>query len=420
MILPSRSISQPILILDYYITGIPAPGGDVTQTQTTVTVDETDPVVQFATAPLSLDDADLELLQFSVLIIEEGGMPEGDLQVNWAFMRNGLIMQNGQSESMIPYVASNDGTWTYSGSIDFTEGINVSLEEGDELIWWIDVVDLAGNSARGTGLSTIDPMRTDFTVLSFDMTVTNIEIALADGSTPRGNEVVEGTEISVVVDVRNLGTKAGTVTISLVEDMGESRTWLVHGEMDLSLSPGQTMETIPLMFETHGAGPQNLYVNVTGMDIWIDNSMLPHCYSMNGNATCDLNVESDMPRVISQEDAESGMSAMTAIVSILALLLLGAGFAIVVLLRRDNSDESIFYDDDDDEWDDDSDEYVEEEQTRILPPMAPSRPDMDAATKALQPASDDESEDADESNKLEETPNVSEDPWADVDHSEEE
>ena len=193
-----------MLILDYYITGIPAPGGDVTQTQTIVTVDETDPVVQFATAPLSLDDADLELLQFSVLIIEEGGMPEGDLQVNWAFMRNGLIMQNGQSESMIPYVASNDGTWTYAGSIDFTEGINVSLEEGDELIWWIDVVDLAGNSARGTGLSTIDPMRTDFTVLSFDITVTNIEIALADGTTPRGNEVVEGTEISVVVDVRNL------------------------------------------------------------------------------------------------------------------------------------------------------------------------------------------------------------------------
>jgi hypothetical protein len=127
-----------------------------------------------------------------------------------------------------------------------------------------------------------------------------------------------------------------------------------------------------------------------------------------------------MPRVISQEDAESGMSGMTAIVSILALLLLGAGFAIVVLLRRDNSDESIFYDDDDDEWDDDSDEHLDEEPTRILPPMAPSRPDMDAATKALQPASDEESEDTNESNGLEESSAVSEDPWADVDHSEEE
>ena len=180
----------------------------------------------------------------------------------------------------------------------------------------------------------IDPMRTDFTVLSFDVTVTNIEIALADGTTPRGNEVVEGTEISAVVHVRNLGTKSGTVTVSLVEDMGQSRTWLTHGEMELSLSPGQSLETIPLLFETHGAGSQNLYVNISGMDLWIENSMLPHCYSINANATCDLNVESDMPRVISQEDAESGLSGMTAIVSILALLLLGAGIAIVVLLRR--------------------------------------------------------------------------------------
>ncbi|GIR67324.1 MAG: hypothetical protein CM15mP71_5500 [Candidatus Poseidoniales archaeon] len=43
------------------------------------------------------------------------------------------------------------------------------------------------------------------------------------------------------------------------------------------------------------------------MDLWIENSMLPHCSSINGNATCDLNVESDMPRVISQDDTESGL-----------------------------------------------------------------------------------------------------------------
>ncbi|GIR67323.1 MAG: hypothetical protein CM15mP71_5490 [Candidatus Poseidoniales archaeon] len=139
-------------------------------------------------------------------------MPAGDIVVNWAFVRNGLIMVNGQSSSIIPYIANNSGTWTYSGSVDFTEGVNVTLMDGDELIWWVDIVDLAGNAARGTGLSEIDPMNTIFTVLSFDLTVTNIEITLADGSIPRGNEVVEGTEIGVVVQVRNLGTKAGTVT----------------------------------------------------------------------------------------------------------------------------------------------------------------------------------------------------------------
>ena len=191
-----------------------------------------------------------------------------------------------------------DGSWTYFGTIDFTEGIDVELVEGDELIWWVDVVDKAGNSATGTGLSEVDAMPTEFTVLSFDATVTNIEIRLADGGTPRGNEIVEGTEIGVVVHVRNLGTNPGTVTISLMEDRGDSRSWLAHESIDLILSPDQTRKTPPMIFETYGTGPQNLYVNITGMDVWIENSLIPNCYSINNNASCDLSVENDMPRVI--------------------------------------------------------------------------------------------------------------------------
>ncbi len=381
MVLPSRSLTDNFLIVDYSITGVVSPGNDVSVLETLITVDDISPVVQFSSVPLSFDDDDLEVMQFAVLIIDDGGMPEGDLMVNWAFLRNGLIMDNGQSSDSITFISSNAGTWSYVGSVDFTDGVNVSLEDGDELIWWIDVTDRAGNSASGTGLSMIDAMNTDFTVLSFDVTVTNLEIALADGGTPRGNEVVEGTVIAVVAHVRNMGTRPGTVTVTLMEDMGESRSWLAHGSMDLSLSPGQTLETIPLSFETHGAGSQNLYINITGMDLWIDNSLMPNCYGANTTVSCDLNAESDMPRVISQEDAESGMDGMTAIISILVLLLGGAGFAIVVLLRRGNDEESIFYDDD--EWEDDSSEYDEEKVTPILPPMAPERPDLDAATSAL-------------------------------------
>ena len=380
MVLPSRSLTDSFLVVDYSVTGVVSPGNDISDVETLITVDDISPVVQFSSVPLSFDDDDLEVLQFAVLIIEEGGMPEGDLMVNWAFLRNGLVMNNGQSSDSITFISSNSGTWSYVGSIDFTDGVNVSLEDGDELIWWIDVTDRAGNFASGTGLSMIDAMNTDFTVLSFDVTVTNLEIALADGGTPRGNEVVEGTEIGVVVHVRNMGTRPGTVTVTLMEDMGESRSWLAHGSMELSLSPGQTLETIPLKFETHGAGSQNLYVNITGMDLWIDNSLMPNCYGVNTTVSCDLNVESDMPRVITQEDAESGMGGMTAIISILVLLLGGAGFAIVILLRRDDGESSIFYDDD--EWEDDS-EYSDEKVTPILPPMAPERPDLDAVTSSL-------------------------------------
>ena len=280
-------------------------------------------------------------------------------------------------------------------------------------------------------------MNTVFTVLSFDLTVTNIDITLADGTVPRGNEVVEGTEIGVVVQVRNLGTKAGTVTISLVEDMGGTRNWLSHGEVELTIAPGQTMETIPLLFETYGAGNQNLYVNVSGMDIWVENSMLPHCYSVNGNATCDLDVESDMPRVISQDDLEGGLDGTALTIGILAMLLVGAAFAIIVLMRREKSDDSIFYDDD--EWEeDDIDEYDEQKTTPILPPMAPEKPALESASDVLGSSEIDENIETVDTQISEDEPKVSEsegesdeevdepeveskqesDPWEDVDHSE--
>ena len=433
LILPARALSQPNLVVGYSISGVVSPGVDITSLETMITVDETSPVVQFSTAPLSLNDEDLETLQFSVLIIEEGGMPEGDLVVNWAFLRNGLVLENGQSSDVIPYVSDNGGTWTYTGSLDFTKGVNVSLMEGDELVWWIEVVDKAGNSASGTGLSQIDPMNTVFTVLSFDITVTNIEIALADGGVPRGNEVVEGTEIGVVVQVRNLGTKVGTVKVSLMEDLGETRSWLAHGEMELTIAPGQSLETVPLLFETYGTGSQNLYVNVTGMDTWIVNAMLPHCYEINNNATCDLNVESDMPRVISQDDADSGLDGTAITLGIMAMLLLGAGFAIVVLIRREKSEGSIFYDEDD--WEEESQTQIEESKvTPILPPMAPERPVIEDASEVLAVApqaytpdtqtntvQEATTREASPSNDVQESDNAvtaETDPWADVEHSE--
>jgi len=429
VLLPSRSLSQPNLVVEYQLTGVQSPGQDTTSIQTMITVDEKSPIVQFSTAPLTLDDEDLDALQFSVLIIEEGGMPSGGLQVNWAFLRNGIVLPAGQSSANIPYLSDNGGTWTYSGTVDFTDGVNVTLTDGDDLIWWVDVTDLAGNTASGTGLSQIDPMNTLFTVLSFDVTVTNIEISLATGGSPRGNEVVEGTEIAIVVQVRNLGTKSGTVSIELMEDLGESRNWLSHGAVELSLSPSQSLETIPLLFETYGTGSQNLHVNITGMDIWVQNTNFPHCYEFANVISCDLDVESDMPRVVSQDSVDSGIDGMTLTLSIMGILLLCAGVAIVVLLRRDNSDESIFYDDDD--WEDEDEEKEENKQVEpILPPIKSEVSSLDEASLTLTSSIESNSklEEISTNNESVVTKNTDtsstdidgsadKDPWSDVEHS---
>lgn len=430
LILPSRSLQETNLVLEYYLTGIPLPGVDVTQVETIITVDDKSPVVEFTTVPRDFDNEDLEMMQFAILVFEEGGMQDGGLTVNWAFMRNGLIMESGQSDAIIPYINNADDYWTYFGTIDFTEGIDVSLVDGDELIWWVSAIDKAGNSATGTGLSKIDAMPTQFTVLSFDAAVTNIEIALANGGTPRGNEVVEGTEIGVVVHVRNLGTKPGTVTISLMEDRGDSRSWLAHESINLTLSIGQSLKTTPMIFETYGTGPQNLYVNMTGMDVWIEYSLMPNCYLINNNASCDLSIENDMPRVISQEDLESGFGGTTMIVSILSLLLISAGVAIVILLRREKSHESIFYDEE--EWEDDDDQNPPEEDPEpIHTPVNDEVPDIEAASKVLgatdvidsesndaqNELSDSDGADSEDNSESESSNEDDGDPWSDVDHA---
>jgi hypothetical protein len=200
------------------------------------------------------------------------------------------------------------------------------------------------------------------------------------------------------------------------------------------------METIPLFFETYGAGNQNLYANISGMDLWVENSMLPHCSSVNGNATCDLGVESDMPRVVSQDGAEGGLDGTSLTIGILAMLLIGATFAIIVLMRRERSDDSIFYDDDEWEEDEDADEdedSLDQTANSILTPTAPEKSALDSASEILASKegsgdqeiaetqiSDNENDSGSEGNspeKQEEPVEESEqesDPWANVEHSE--
>ena len=58
-------------------------------------------------------------------------------------------------------------------------------------------------------------------------------------------------------------------------------------------------------------------------------------------------------------------------------------------MRRGNDNESIFYED---EWEDEDDGDYDETPTPILPPMAPERPNMDAANSILDNSSKSEEE----------------------------
>jgi hypothetical protein len=265
-------------------------------------------------------------------------------------------------------------------------------------------------------------MRPSFTVLSFDITITSIDITLENGTIPRGNQVVEGDVIAVTITVKSLGTKAGIVQISLMEDLQRERDWLHHDTVELSIGPGQSLNSQAITFETHGSGSQYLYLNISGQDRWIDNVIVPHCSGHLDKASCILDMDPDMPNVITAEEANSGMGTMTLVIVVLLLLLVAMAVAIVVIMKRDSDESSIYYDDD---WDHFEEEEEEEEVAEnpedaviekvapILPPMAPPRPAILDESKAVDPevAEIDEPE--------EEIVEVSEDPWGDVDYEEE-
>jgi hypothetical protein len=422
MVLPSRQLLNPELIVEYSIVGVISPGEDATTVVTGIIVDDIVPAVTFTAVPLVMTDEDLEVLPFTIAIDDQGGLPEGDLIVHWAFIRNGIILEDGQSSGLIPYLATSVGVHSYSGTTDFTQGVNVSLEDGDSLIWWLEIVDLAGNSATGTGTSQIDPMHPSFTVLSFDITITSIDITLENGTIPRGNQVVEGDIIAITITVKSLGTKAGVVQISLMEDLQRERDWLVHDTVELSIGPGQSLKSQDITFETHGSGSQYLYLNISGQDRWIDNVIVPHCSGHLDKASCILDMEPDMPNVITAEEANTGLGTMTLVIVILALLLVAMAVVIVVIMKRGSDESSIYYDDDWDHFEEDDEEAAEnlenaviEKVTPILPPMVPPRPAILDEPIIVEPEAT-EPEVVAEITEEEDIIEVSEDPWGDVEH----
>jgi hypothetical protein len=145
--------------------------------------------------------------------------------------------------------------------------------------------------------------------------------------------------------------------------------------------------------------------------------MLPHCSGFAGNASCDLNVETDMPSVISTEEARSGTSGSSMIMIILGLIAAGMGVALVIVLKRKDGDSSVFYDD---EWDqDEEDEYLDsyqaEKTTPILPPIKPSMPESKIEIESKQ-----EEVIVVEEEMIPVEEESVDDPWEDIDHSEEE
>jgi hypothetical protein len=313
----------------------------------------------------------------------------------WEFRRPNI---GGDSSSLLPapfhsplvLSESSGDFWKYSANVDLTNGSILGLLPGDLIFIWVEAYDQAGNPALGVGTED-DKVAPYLNVRQFVFSLPSLNIALADGTTPRGGEVLEGDELSISVSIRNLGAKTGHLRVELFQDLGQGNPWNSQGFRTIDIMEGQLRTLEPFIFETYQSGGQSLHINITGdFDDWDSRLSPPGCILRQHVITCDLSLEQDMPSVLSRELSEGEewdmliITAMFVLISVIVLL-------VVVVLKKQGT--SIY---DDEEWEDVSDDVEETmtydapyavEEAKVLAPLPKANEETPVSTGPPHPES---------------------------------
>ena len=377
IILPSRTISNPVLALNLELFGMPSPAEDLTSQTYTIIVDSEQPTVRFSALASTIDSLILPEYLLTVTLEDDAGIPEQNITVNWEYRRGGSLVMGSQGQVNVSSVASQGETASFSDIVNLDT--NDDLKVGDVLLIWVVGHDYAGNTVAGTGTDS-DPVAVEVMVREFTISVPSISIGDSNGKPFTGNQATTGTEIAFTVSLSNTGNLAGVVNVSLTESFDDG-TWLEHQTIEVTLPESGTRTLEALIFEAYQDGAQRLYVNISGdIDNFTPMISTPGCALVaDGLVQCSLSEEVDMPTVISAESVEdeSAPLFMVIVAVILSLILF-----LAVLFYRKNQEDEYAYEED---WEDHTghvvaDMYVESKQTPEIPTA-----DISADAQTLEP-----------------------------------
>ena len=377
IILPSRTISNPVLALNLELFGMPSPAEDLTSQTYTIIVDSEQPTVRFSALASTIDSLILPEYLLTVTLEDDAGIPDQNITVNWEYRRDGSLVMGSQGQVNVSSVASQGETASFSDIVNLDT--NDDLKVGDVLLIWVEGHDYAGNAVTGAGTDS-DPIAVEVMVREFIITVPSISIGDSNGKPFTGNQATTGTEIAFTVSLRNSGNLAGVVNVSLTESFDDG-TWLEHQTIEVTLPESGTRTLEALIFEAYQDGAQRLYVNISGdIDNFTPMISTPGCALVaDGLVQCSLSEEVDMPTVISAESVEDESTPlfMVIVAVILSLIL----FLAVLFYRKNQVDEYAYEED----WEDHTghvvaDMYVESKQTPEIPTA-----DISADAQTLEP-----------------------------------
>ena len=348
--LPMRAPFYPTMAVTTSIINMPGQGVVIENGNSKITVDSISPTLLFdqMTYPessLTVLESDLlgEVL-VTVTTVDEIGMPEGDLQVAWVFMRGNTPVSGteatGELRMINDGIETQDGEEIYTGrqvfqdSLDFRPILaDFEIEEGDRIMFWVTSTDRAGNEIQGLG-SDVAPRTVALRVMEFSPSLDNIV------ASPK-NPLLD-TTVLIETYWSNSGKRDGSVEINLYE--------LIDGQWQ---QPDSSSIQLDL-----GAETSSVYASFNWVAGEIPNPVL--------YIIVDKDFDNGIPVIgiqVQQPISDEGSSEDTTVYIIIGGIFLVAVVAVGFFMSRSRSDdEEYYYDDEDDSYYEDEyeDEYEEE------------------------------------------------------------
>jgi len=350
MVLPSRVPLNPTMPVSTEVLNVPGLGSSDINDDASVTVDSKAPTVLFDQS--AYPDSSLVLLEsdlisdvlVTVTMVEEIGMIEGPLDVAWVVLRSGTAVAGSENTGQLTMIDDGEDRDIYQGYIDFTPLNGMSIEQGDQIAFWVTSTDRAGNKVTGLGSENAPRMPT-LRIMKFNPEYTRVVIN--PSSTPMVGEMV-----TLQTFWENDGKREGTITVGLYELNPETEQWspalttLSDGPTEISLGAQSSSVIATFQWESWREGQPLLVLILedpeSGEMDWNND---------NGN-NIDLTGINVQPLPVEAE-SNSGLYMVIGVAVI-------AVAVVAILVMRNRGDEEYYYDDDEEEYENDW-EYEEEE-----------------------------------------------------------
>jgi hypothetical protein len=350
MILPSRVPLNPTMDVQTEVLNLPGLGESDHNSDASVTVDSKSPTVLFDQS--TYPDSSLVLLEsdlisdvlVTVTMVDEIGMNEGPLEVSWVILRSGVAVAGSENTGQLIMIDDGETKDVYESSIDFTPLNGMTIEQGDQIAFWVTSTDRAGNKVTGLGSESAPRMPT-LRIMEFNPEFSRVVINPS-------NTPVAGQMLTLQTFWENDGKRDGSITVGLYELNPVENTWspafttLADGDTEIILGAQSSSVIATFQWESWQEGQPLLVLIMQKSDGEMD-------WDNSEGQNIDLSGINVQPLPIEQESD-------TTLYLVIGVAVIAVCIVAFVVMRSRGDDEYYYDDEEDDDWEYEDDDDSED------------------------------------------------------------